>query len=151
MTYNELINHDWKEGEIVYVIAERRILDLGCTYHLPLKVIRAKVDSIFESNNGWISLHLRPCNKKYTNYLPAYNLYCSTNTKASKWEYDSDSCKKVYFTKQEALDAYDKDREDFIKNVRSEVHKSLVSRLNALDYEKQKIFNIFHMTIMKEQ
>ena len=127
MTREEFKSHDWKIGEILYIVGYRRC------YHfsIPTRVIRAK---LVKNEDGW--RFMEACNKKYHEMMPFYGFKT----------YDRAFC-EVFFNKDDAQKRLEEKIGDFKKNHLVNFRDFLVSKLYELDKEKNRILNRFKLEI----
>lgn len=127
MTRNEFKSHDWKIGEILYIVGYRR-----CYYFsIPTRVIRAR---IVKSQNNW--QFMEACNKKYHEMMPFYGFKT----------YDR-AFSEVFFNKKDAQERLEEKIKAFKELHLSNFRDFLISKLNDLDREKNRILNRFKLEI----
>jgi len=134
MTDKELRAHEWKESETVYVLGMREYQ----AFSIPVKVIKAKVTKV---EKEWF--YLKTCNKKDEYLLPAYAFY------TKKYAKYSHRASRLFLTKSDAKQAFEYVWKYFIRSHKDRLYSRLISELNELDRQKNTIFGIMRMKIMR--
>ena len=137
MTKKELQAHDWKVGETVYLVGRKRYL----VYDIPVKVVKAKIDSINESEK-WC--FFRATNEKDQDLL-LFHGFCYR-----KYVRFYQSCKDVFLSKKEADYMFENYRTEFIQQHRDRLREDLMEGLRYFDRQKQRIWGIMRMKIMNK-
>ena len=131
MKRKDFIEHNWKEGDILYAVGYRR----HSYFKIPVKVIRLRVKD--KPLHGW--LYVTTC-KKDMNFLEyyGYNLYGNVH------------CSDLFFTKEEAEKNFAKKFDDFRKNDSERIYEAIVTELRYLDREKNALWGLMRMKAMKK-
>lgn len=128
-------SHDWRKGEILYTFNRTR-------YGIPAGIVRLKVTDFGKIGKA-LYVNAAYCRKKlnpYENFR--YHFYFTPNDRLNY---------QLFFTKEEAEKAYQKEEENFIKNDRESVYRQMVRELHDLDMIKQRIWGYMRMKIMKKE
>lgn len=132
MTKKEFANHDWKVGDILYVIGYKR-----CNYvKIPICVTRVKVKIVHPD-----IFYISPLNKKLSKYISVYGYFTKSGLRQI---YEN-----IFFDRKSAYSALEKKKQEFVKMHKERCRESLKRRLRELDAERYAIYSVFRMKIMK--
>ena len=133
MTKKEFASHDWKVGDILYVIGYKRYNYIK----IPICVTRVKVNTV-ESSIFYVS----PLNNKLSKYLSVWGYFRKSGFRQNYGD--------IFFDRESAYSAFEKKKQEFAGCHKERCRESLKRRLRELDYERSDIYSLFRMNIMRD-
>ena len=132
MTKKEFLNHEWKDGDILYEVAYRDFRG----YMIPLRVVRAKI-TCNPSN-----CHYAGYNATDSRALGHQGFYFTVSKRFI--------CSQIFFRKEEAVEHFENECRRFKDLLCEPLYEYCVNELKRLDREKYKIWALMRMDVMKK-
>jgi len=131
MKKKDFINHDWKEGEILYEIGYRHY----GYYDIPVRVVRVRIRKIQDK-----TIFVESTNKKYADLINKFGYYVVKSARHHS--------KDIFFTKKEAEKCFKKKYEEFFSIHSERFRKHLSERLRWIGRERCEILGLMRMKIL---
>jgi len=134
MKRNDFLSHDWKVGDVLYTIGYKQYSYIK----IPVRVVKLTVKDV--SPGRWFFVEFNKKEDKNLVDTYGYNMVTAFGV----------NCSEIFFTKEEAEKKFKKIYNEFRDKHVERVYKALVNRLDSLDKEKNIIWGLMRMKIMKK-